>query len=94
LVPNSGSKKEDPSPLNNQINSKHKIVKKVENNLKNFELNNGGNRQEFFKNVTGVIHPVNPGSAVAAGSSMISDEKLKGVSTKLVGSQSQSNSPA
>jgi hypothetical protein len=93
LVPNSGSKKEDLA-LNNQINSKHKIVKKVENNLKNFELNNGGNRQEFFKNVTGVIHPANPASAVAAGSSMVSDDKLKGVSTKLLGSQSQSNSPA
>jgi len=93
LVPNSGSKKEEPI-LNNQINSKHKIVKKVENNLKNFELNNGGNRQEFFKNVTGVIHPVNPASAVAAGSSMVSEDKLKRVSMKLLGSQSQSNSPA
>jgi hypothetical protein len=92
LAHNSGSKKENPS-LNNQINSKHKIVKKVENTLKNFEMNNGGNRQEFFKNVTGVIHPVNPGSAVA-GSSIVSDEKPKGISMKLMGSQSQSNSPA
>ncbi len=91
LVHNSGSKKENPN-MNNQINYKHKIVKKVENTLKNFELNSGGNRQEFFKNKTGVIHPVNPISVVAA-SSMFSDEKLKGASLKLLGSHSQSNSP-
>ena len=86
MAHNSGSKK-DNSSLGNQMNSKHKIVKKVENTLKNFELNNGGNRQEFFKNVTGVIHPANQGSA-AGGSSKVSDEKLKGLSMKLLGSQS------
>jgi hypothetical protein len=70
------------------IVSKPKMVKKVENTLKNFEINNGGvNRQEFFKNVTGVIHPANPMAAVT-GSSLGSDEKNKGISMKIVGSQS------
>jgi hypothetical protein len=71
----SGSKKDNPS-LNNQVIAKPKVVKKIENTLKNFELNSGGNRQEFFKNVTGVIHPSNPMAAVT-GSSLGSDERLK-----------------
>jgi len=63
----------------------------VENTLKNFELNSGGNKQEFFKNITGVIHPANPMAAVTGSSSLGSDEKNK---AKLLGSQSMSNSPA
>jgi hypothetical protein len=39
--------------------AKPKVVKKVENALKNFENFSGQNKQEFFKNVTGVIHPNN-----------------------------------
>ena len=69
-----------------------KFVKRVENTLKNFEINNGGNKQEFFKNFTGVIHPANPMAAVT-GSSLGSDEK-KSHHIKMLGSQSMSNSPA